>query len=64
MPLMTCPDCGAMIPIGPLEAKCNACGFNSFNSLTLTLDDVVEALKKGAAVRRAAERTVKRGPRR
>jgi hypothetical protein len=61
VPLMTCPTCGATIPIGPLAAKCNACGFNSS---TVTLDDVAEALKKGAAERRAAERTRKRSPRR
>lgn len=62
MPLMTCPSCDATIPIGPLAAKCNACGFNSAAS-TLTLDEVKDALKAGAAERRAAERTLKRPPR-
>jgi len=50
-----------MIPIGPLAATCNTCGFNSS---MLTLDDVAEALKEGAAERKAAERTSKRSPRR
>jgi hypothetical protein len=58
---MTCPTCGTMIPIGPLAATCNTCGFNSS---MLTLDDVAEALKEGAAERKAAERTSKRSPRR
>lgn len=60
MPVMTCPQCGVTIPIGPLAAKCNACGFNGS---TLTLEDVAEALKIGAAERRAAERVRKRRPR-
>lgn len=57
---MTCPQCDATIPIGPLAAKCNACGFNSS---TLSLEDVVDALKQGAVERRAAERIRKRPPR-
>jgi hypothetical protein len=61
VPLMICPTCGVMIPIGPLAAKCGSCGFNSS---TLTLDDVAEALKEGAAERRVAERISKRSPRR
>jgi hypothetical protein len=58
---MTCPTCGVMIPLGPLAAKCDACGFDSS---TLTLEDVTELLKKGATERQAAERTRKRSPRR
>ncbi len=61
MPVMTCPTCGSMIPLGPLSAECDECGFSSS---TVTLDDVADALKKGAAERRAAERTRKRSPRR
>jgi len=61
MPLMTCPKCGVMIPLGVLAAKCNMCGFNSS---TLTLDDVADLLKQGAAEHVAAERTLKRSPRR
>ena len=61
MPVMTCPTCSATIPIGPLAAKCNVCGFSSS---TCSLDDLADALKKGAAERHAAERTLKRSPRR
>ena len=57
MPVMSCPKCQATIPIGPLAAKCNACGFNS---ATLTLDDVADALRKSAVDRCAAERLLKR----
>lgn len=60
MPVMTCPQCGATIPIGPIAAKCNACGFNSS---MVSLEDVAEALKKGSLERRAAERIRKRPPR-
>lgn len=63
MPVISCPTCGAMIPVGPLVAKCYTCGFDS-SKAALTLDDVTEALKKGAAERRLAERTLKRSPRR
>ncbi len=62
MPLMTCPSCGVMIPIGPLAARCNACGFDS-SARPLTLDEVKDALKAGAAERRVASRTLKRPPR-
>lgn len=29
MPVMTCPWCGGVIPIGPLAAKCRTCGYDS-----------------------------------
>lgn len=51
-----------MIPIGPLAARCNACGFDS-SARPLTLDEVKDALKAGAAERRVASRTLKRPPR-
>ena len=31
MPVTDCPECGLMIPVGPLSAKCNACGYDSSN---------------------------------
>lgn len=60
MPVMTCPSCGCVIPLGVLAAKCNACGFHSFESFAITPDEITEALKIGATVRRAAERIQRR----
>ena len=63
MPVIDCPTCGAMIPVGPLVAKCYTCGYDS-SKVALTLEDVTDALKKGAAERSLAEKTIKRSPRR
>ncbi len=61
MPTMVCPTCGIVIPVGPLSAKCRACGYDS---ATVTLDEVAKLLRKGRAERVAAEKTRKRSPRR
>ena len=62
MPVMSCPTCSAIVPLGLLAAKCTNCGWDSANApIPIGVDDLDDLASDHEALRAEARAGVQEG---